>query len=288
MPKLNAKLKVLDGLPSLSLFLSLSLCLLTVLPNFGICKPEHSPYETVLIDDPAGKSAGIYFRISQRGVDYLAELASEGLPDILHRMVLPTIRESSFTLSNAVITGLAFLKQGKYKEAEQLYKQILTRAHERQYGHVSDGNRPIWMIAEDREDNKQADSGIYLESVQGSMKVDNPTVTTTLKNLGALYRRQGKYQAADTLDDAALRAKKTGKKTRESEKNGNGVPPGPHPSAQQSAGDDDDSPSAGGDQMTQSQIGTVSMTQSQSSNKLKRFMNVLGFTAEGGGGAGAQ
>uniref|UniRef100_A0A914HKU8 BPI2 domain-containing protein n=1 Tax=Globodera rostochiensis TaxID=31243 RepID=A0A914HKU8_GLORO len=106
MPRLNAKLKVLDGLPSLSLFLSLSLCLLTVFPNFGICKPEHSPYETVLIDDPAGKSAGIYFRISQRGVDYLAELASEGLPDILHRMVLPTIRESSFTLSNAVITGL--------------------------------------------------------------------------------------------------------------------------------------------------------------------------------------
>uniref|UniRef100_A0A183BJE3 Kinesin light chain n=1 Tax=Globodera pallida TaxID=36090 RepID=A0A183BJE3_GLOPA len=173
----------------------------------------------------------------------------------------------------------AFLKQGKYKEAEQLYKQILTRAHERQYGHVSDGNRPIWMIAEDREDNKQADSGIYLESVQGSMKVDNPTVTTTLKNLGALYRRQGKYQAADTLDDAALRAKKQARKRER---------PGPHPSAQQNAGDDDDSPSAGGDQMTQSQIGTVSMTQSQSSNKLKRFMNVLGFTAEGGGGAGAQ
>nr|CAD2198751.1 unnamed protein product [Meloidogyne enterolobii] len=40
------------------------------------------------------------------------------------------------------------------------------------------------------------------------MKVDNPTVTTTLKNLGALYRRQGKYQAAETLEDAALRAKK--------------------------------------------------------------------------------
>lgn len=33
-------------------------------------------------------------------------------------------------------------------------------------------------------------------------------MTTTLKNLGALYRRQGKYEAADTLEDAALRAKK--------------------------------------------------------------------------------
>lgn len=33
-------------------------------------------------------------------------------------------------------------------------------------------------------------------------------MTTTLKNLGALYRRQGKYEAADTLEDVALRAKK--------------------------------------------------------------------------------
>lgn len=39
-------------------------------------------------------------------------------------------------------------------------------------------------------------------------KVDSPTVTTTLKNLGALYRRQGKYEAADTLEDCALRSKK--------------------------------------------------------------------------------
>ena len=33
-------------------------------------------------------------------------------------------------------------------------------------------------------------------------------MTTTLKNLGALYRRQGKYEAAETLEDVALRAKK--------------------------------------------------------------------------------
>ena len=37
-------------------------------------------------------------------------------------------------------------------------------------------------------------------------KVDSPTVTTTLKNLGALYRRQGKYEAAETLEDCALRS----------------------------------------------------------------------------------
>ena len=38
-------------------------------------------------------------------------------------------------------------------------------------------------------------------------KVDCPTVTTTLKNLGALYRRQGKYEAAETLEDLALRTR---------------------------------------------------------------------------------
>ncbi|KAL3101289.1 hypothetical protein niasHT_028045 [Heterodera trifolii] len=96
-----------DGFLSLPFRLSIFLLLfVAALPNFGLCKPEHSPYETVLIDDPAEKSAGIYFRISQRGVDYLAELASDGLPSILHRMVLPTIREMNFVLSNAVITGL--------------------------------------------------------------------------------------------------------------------------------------------------------------------------------------
>lgn len=33
-----------------------------------------------------------------------------------------------------------YLKQGKYKEAEVLYKQILNRAHEREFGTI-DGER---------------------------------------------------------------------------------------------------------------------------------------------------
>lgn len=33
-------------------------------------------------------------------------------------------------------------------------------------------------------------------------------MTTTLKNLGALYRRQGKFEAADTLEEAATRSRK--------------------------------------------------------------------------------
>lgn len=45
----------------------------------------------------------------------------------------------------------AYLKQSKYREAEQLYKEVLTRAHEKECGSITDTNKPIWMVAEERE-----------------------------------------------------------------------------------------------------------------------------------------
>jgi len=36
----------------------------------------------------------------------------------------------------------------------------------------------------------------------------SPTVTTTLRNLGALYRRQGKHEAADTIEEYASRLRR--------------------------------------------------------------------------------
>jgi len=105
----------------------------------------------------------------------------------------------------------AYLKQGKYKEAEILYKQVLTRAHEKEFGSIDEKNKPIWQIAEDREENKNRKDNLPYGEYGGwhkAAKVDCPTVTTTLKNLGALYRRQGKYEAAETLEDCALRTRK--------------------------------------------------------------------------------
>ena len=49
------------------------------------------------------------------------------------------------------ITTKIAIFQGKYKEAEILYKQVLTRAHEKEFGSIDDKNKPIWQIAEDRE-----------------------------------------------------------------------------------------------------------------------------------------
>ncbi|XP_030102425.1 kinesin light chain 1 isoform X4 [Mus musculus] len=107
-----------------------------------------------------------------------------------------------------------YLKQGKFKQAETLYKEILTRAHEREFGSVDDENKPIWMHAEEREEckGKQKDGSAFGEygGWYKACKVDSPTVTTTLKNLGALYRRQGKFEAAETLEEAAMRSRKQG------------------------------------------------------------------------------
>lgn len=76
----------------------------------------------------------------------------------------------------------------------------------------SGDNKPIWQVAEEREENKNKvkDSAPYGEygGWHKAAKVDSPTVTTTLKNLGALYRRQGKYEAAETLEDCAIRSRK--------------------------------------------------------------------------------
>uniref|UniRef100_A0A1A7YN03 Kinesin light chain n=1 Tax=Iconisemion striatum TaxID=60296 RepID=A0A1A7YN03_9TELE len=108
-----------------------------------------------------------------------------------------------------------YLKQGKFKQAETLYKEILTRAHEREFGSVDDENKPIWMHAEEREEQskgKLKDSSPFGEygGWYKACKVDSPTVTTTLKNLGALYKRQGKFEAAETLEEAAMRSRKQG------------------------------------------------------------------------------
>uniref|UniRef100_A0A7N8WUQ2 Kinesin light chain n=1 Tax=Mastacembelus armatus TaxID=205130 RepID=A0A7N8WUQ2_9TELE len=108
-----------------------------------------------------------------------------------------------------------YLKQGKFKQAETLYKEILTRAHEREFGSVDDENKPIWMHAEEREEQskgKPKDGSPFGEygGWYKACKVDSPTVTTTLKNLGALYKRQGKFEAAETLEEAAMRSRKQG------------------------------------------------------------------------------
>ncbi|CAL8071955.1 unnamed protein product [Calicophoron daubneyi] len=104
----------------------------------------------------------------------------------------------------------AYLKQGKYNEAEELYKQVLTRAHEKEFGEVTPTNKPIWVLAEDRQAGRLPAMNDGVSSI--AMRVprqENSTVMTTLRNLAALYRRQGKFEAADTIEECAGRKSKS-------------------------------------------------------------------------------
>ncbi len=107
----------------------------------------------------------------------------------------------------------AYLKQQKYKEAEQIYKDVLTRAQEKE----SLDKPPLISQQQQQETQKSQQSkngttagGNY--DAQGgwykTILTDQPTVTTTLKNLSLLYRRQGKYEAAETLENCAAKARK--------------------------------------------------------------------------------
>ena len=63
-------------------------------------------YDEVLINDPQPQSAGIYFRMSQKGVNYLTSLASEALPLILKGMPLPAVEVTSFKGENFMVTQM--------------------------------------------------------------------------------------------------------------------------------------------------------------------------------------
>uniref|UniRef100_A0A1W7RGD1 Kinesin light chain n=1 Tax=Agkistrodon contortrix contortrix TaxID=8713 RepID=A0A1W7RGD1_AGKCO len=108
-----------------------------------------------------------------------------------------------------------YLKQGKYKDAETLYKEILTRAHVKEFGTVDDEHKPIWMHAEEREKMSKSKHGENIPYAEyggwyKACKVSSPTVNTTLRNLGALYKRQGKLEAAETLEECVLRSRRQG------------------------------------------------------------------------------
>lgn len=45
-------------------------------------------------------------------------------------------------------------------------------------------------------------------SVHVCVFMHSPTVNTTLRNLGALYRKQGKLEAAETLEECAMRSRR--------------------------------------------------------------------------------
>jgi len=130
---------------------------------------------------------------------------------IYHKRLGPDDPNVAKTLNNL---ASSYLKQGKYKKAEQLYKEVLQQAHYKEFGVPEDGEvkAPYMLEAsmlqnKDGVEDEKSDNAPYGEygGWHKAAKVDSPTVTTTLKNLCALYRRQGKIEAAEALESCALR-----------------------------------------------------------------------------------
>ncbi|XP_025935098.1 kinesin light chain 1 isoform X5 [Apteryx rowi] len=106
------------------------------------------------------------------------------------------------------LNNLALLcqNQGKYEEVEYYYQRAL-EIYQTKLG-PDDPN-----VAKTKNNLGKQKDGTSFGEYGGwykACKVDSPTVTTTLKNLGALYRRQGKFEAAETLEEAAMRSRKQG------------------------------------------------------------------------------
>ena len=96
----------------------------------------------------------------------------------------------------------SYLKQQRYKEAESIYKDVLTGAQENEFSNKTISTQQNSQSGTTNE-NRDAQGRCYK-----AILADQPTVTTTLKNLSLLYRRQGKYKVAETLEICATKSRK--------------------------------------------------------------------------------
>ncbi|VDK18896.1 unnamed protein product [Anisakis simplex] len=55
------------------------------------------------VSDGDDVPAGIYFRVSQKGIDYITSLAAEALPQLLDKLVLPTVDNPQIKISKMTI-----------------------------------------------------------------------------------------------------------------------------------------------------------------------------------------
>ncbi|CAN7937880.1 unnamed protein product [Ixodes hexagonus] len=122
--------------------------------------------------------------------------------DIYERTLGPDDPNVAKTKNNL---ASAYLKQGKYKEAEVLYKQVLTRAHEREFGSIGAENKPIWQLAEEREENKnrQRENAPYGEygGWHKAAKVDSSQSQSERWNEAP----ESSLRESDTLSHSSLR-----------------------------------------------------------------------------------
>ena len=73
---------------------------------------------------------------------------------------------------------------------------------------ASEKDKPDELLQAGQANKHNEKDYVVSGSWHKASKVDTPTVTTTLKNLVTLYRKQGRNEAADQLDCCAVKIKK--------------------------------------------------------------------------------
>ena len=58
----------------------------------------------------------------------------------------------------------------------ELFIKVLTRAHEREFGSITESNRPIWMLAD------AAEAGSHDGASHEGIPTDNPAFCTLIRN----------------------------------------------------------------------------------------------------------
>ncbi|XP_053691853.1 kinesin light chain-like [Sabethes cyaneus] len=129
----------------------------------------------------------------------------------IYQTVLGPDSMTVVTIRNSL--ARCYQKQRKFNDAETVYKKELTRIHEIKFGPIDDSNKPIWQIAEERENDRTKPRDNTPYSIYGSWHridlVNTLTVWTTLERLAKLYNKQGKMEASRILENCAKRMEAT-------------------------------------------------------------------------------
>ena len=115
--------------------------------------------------------------------------------------------DSPNSMKTRNILAAVYTKQKKYKPAEHLYIQLLTQLrHERDISSTIDSREPSIIDGQPGANTPYGECGGWHKTLD----TDVPSVSGTLKQLSALYRRQGKIEEATKVEACFKKKKRRG------------------------------------------------------------------------------
>ncbi|KPA14518.1 kinesin [Candidatus Magnetomorum sp. HK-1] len=137
-----------------------------------------------------------------------SQTALEKCLEIRQRLLPKDDLDLANTLNNL---ALFYKSQGKYAEAEPLYKKSLEIRESKNHPDVAESLNNLAGLYYSQGKYAEAEP-LYQRSlgiVEKALAKDHPNVATTLNNLAALYESQGKYAEAESLYQRSLGIRET-------------------------------------------------------------------------------